>query len=136
MGLAGFGMPWEEGEDAWVMLRRPDLEDMTKTSDGGGPDSSEDVPAEMLADDDSKFVELEPGLKVRGLRSEAAGLRIEGRRPHSTCCCYCTMVRRCTTRKWRHRQRLVHRGSAGPTAPPRALCLCTGSVAACLHGGT
>ncbi|KAG2448528.1 hypothetical protein HYH02_006419 [Chlamydomonas schloesseri] len=64
MGLAGFGMPWEEGEDAWVMLRRPDLEDMTKTSDGGGPDSGEDVPAEMLADDDSKFVELEPGLKV------------------------------------------------------------------------
>ncbi|GLI60602.1 hypothetical protein VaNZ11_002775 [Volvox africanus] len=64
MGLAGFGMPWEEGEDAWLMMRRPDLEDVTKTSDGGGPDPSEDVPAEMLADDDSKFVELEPGLKV------------------------------------------------------------------------
>ncbi|KAG2496113.1 hypothetical protein HYH03_005716 [Edaphochlamys debaryana] len=64
MGLAGFGMPWEEGEDAWMILRRPDLEDMTKTSDGGGPDAVEDVPPEMLADDDSKFVELGPGLKV------------------------------------------------------------------------
>ncbi|KXZ55263.1 hypothetical protein GPECTOR_3g400 [Gonium pectorale] len=64
MGLAGFGMPWEEGEDAWVIMRRPDLEEMTKTSDGGGPDSGEDVPAEMLADDDSKFVELTPGLKI------------------------------------------------------------------------
>ncbi|EFJ45044.1 hypothetical protein VOLCADRAFT_118552, partial [Volvox carteri f. nagariensis] len=64
MGLAGFGMPWEEGEDAWLAMRRPDLEDLTKTSDGGGPDASDDVPAEMLADDDSKFLELEPGLKV------------------------------------------------------------------------
>ncbi|GLC59570.1 hypothetical protein PLESTB_001501500 [Pleodorina starrii] len=64
MGLAGFGMPWEEGDDLWLSLRRPDLEDVTKTSDGGGPDASDDVPAEMLADDDSKFVELEPGLKV------------------------------------------------------------------------
>lgn len=57
-------MPWEEGEDAWLALRRPDLEDMTKTSDGGGPDAAEDVPAEMLADDDSKFMELSPGVKV------------------------------------------------------------------------
>ncbi|GFR39649.1 hypothetical protein Agub_g115 [Astrephomene gubernaculifera] len=64
MGLGGFGMPWEEGEDAWHVLRRPDLEDLTKTSDGGGPDPGEDVPAEMLADDDSKFVELAPGLKI------------------------------------------------------------------------
>ena len=46
------------------MMRRPDLEDMTKTSDGGGPDSGEDMPAEMLADDDSKFIELAAGLKV------------------------------------------------------------------------
>ncbi|PNH07831.1 hypothetical protein TSOC_005683, partial [Tetrabaena socialis] len=65
MGLAGFGMPWEEGEEAWMMMRRPDLEDMTKTSDGGGPESGgEDVPAEMLADDDSRFVEIAPGLKI------------------------------------------------------------------------
>lgn len=63
MGLGGFGMPWEEGEDAWLMLKRPDLEDMTKTSDGGGPDAGDDVPPEMLADDDSKFVDL-GGLKV------------------------------------------------------------------------
>lgn len=66
MGLAGFGMPWEEGEDAWLMrgsYTRPDLEDMTKTSDGGLPDGGDDVPAELLADEDSKFVQLD-GIKV------------------------------------------------------------------------
>lgn len=64
MGLAGFGLPLEEGEDVWLSVRRPDLEDVTKTSDGGVPDTTDDVPPELLADDDSKFVELEPGLKV------------------------------------------------------------------------
>mmetsp|Transcript_18106 Transcript_18106/g.38963 ORF Transcript_18106/g.38963 Transcript_18106/m.38963 type:complete len:770 (+) Transcript_18106:366-2675(+) len=63
MGLAGFGYPWEEGEEAWTMLRRPDLEEMTKTSDGGRPDGGEDVPPETMADDDSKFVEV-CGVKV------------------------------------------------------------------------
>ncbi len=64
MGLGGFGMPWEEGEDAWLMLKRPDLEDMTKTSDGGDPDCGDDVAPELLADHDSKFVDL-GGIKVR-----------------------------------------------------------------------
>lgn len=65
MGLPGFGMPWEESEEPWLLRRPgpPDLEDLTKTSDGGLPENGEDLPAEMLADEDSKFVQLD-GIKV------------------------------------------------------------------------
>lgn len=65
MGLPGFGMPWEESEESWLLRRPgpPDLEDLTKTSDGGLPEHGEDLPAEMLADEDSKFVQLD-GIKV------------------------------------------------------------------------
>lgn len=61
------------------MLRRPDLEDMTKTSDGGGPESGgDDLPPELLADDDSRFVELEPGLKVHYKEVVPGGLGLQG----------------------------------------------------------
>ncbi len=65
MGLAGFGYPWGEGEEAWMLLRRPDVEEMTKMSDGGAStvDSSEGLPVEALADVDSKFVDI-CGIKV------------------------------------------------------------------------
>ena len=73
MGLAGFNLLWEEhsGDEAYTMLRRPDVEEMAKSSDRGGGfgasgsggggflgDWSGDVPAESLADSDSKFTEV------------------------------------------------------------------------------
>jgi hypothetical protein len=67
MGLAGFGYPWGEGEEAWVLLRRPDMEEMSKASDAGGSTtdggSCEDLPPESLADPDSKFIDV-CGIKV------------------------------------------------------------------------
>lgn len=56
MGLIGFGYPWEEGEEAWVMAGRQQsimesaLNEDLMTSDL-------DVPREVLADHDSKFVD-------------------------------------------------------------------------------
>ena len=66
MGLASFAYPWGEGEEAWVLLRRPDVEEMSKMSDGGASaaDSYEDLHVEALADVDSKFVDL-CGIRVR-----------------------------------------------------------------------
>eukprot|EP00798_Chlamydomonas_sp_ICE-L_P000009 gene9-12818_t len=64
MGLVGFGYPWTEGEEACVLLRRPDVEEMTKLSDAGSADdSAEDLTPEILADLDSKFIDID-GLKV------------------------------------------------------------------------
>lgn len=73
MGLAGFNLLWEEhGDEAYTILRRPDVEEMAKCSDRGGGfgasgsgggggflgDWSGDVPAESLADGDSKFADV------------------------------------------------------------------------------
>lgn len=54
MGLGGFGYPWEEGEEAWLMLGRSQnwTEEDELLSDSGG-----DVPPRSLADADSLFVE-------------------------------------------------------------------------------
>jgi hypothetical protein len=62
MGLAGFGYPWEEGEEAWGMLRSAPtvLEAMTKSGDGA------DLSPESLADEDSRFMDV-AGIKVGGL---------------------------------------------------------------------
>ncbi len=48
---------------AQALRRAPDIEEMTKSSDG--PEWGEDVAPEMLADADSKFVEI-GGLRVGG----------------------------------------------------------------------
>jgi len=58
LGLTGYGCPWDEApEDGWTALRRaPDIEEMTKSSDG--PEWGEDVAPETLADTDSKFVDV------------------------------------------------------------------------------
>ena len=56
MGLGGLGDPWEDAEDAWVVVGRSDRawteEDDALAADGGG-----DVPPRSLADADSLFVE-------------------------------------------------------------------------------
>lgn len=61
MGLGGVGVPWDEQEESW-QLRRSNLEDLTKCSDGGG-EGDEDVAPETMADSDSKFVEI-GGMRV------------------------------------------------------------------------
>lgn len=77
LAAAGMGN-WTDGAggDAWNgTLRRPDAVEMSKTSesgpntDGVGAGGSsgagtEDVPAESLADDDSRFLDI-MGIKVR-----------------------------------------------------------------------
>ncbi|KAJ9523876.1 hypothetical protein QJQ45_020064 [Haematococcus lacustris] len=71
MGLAGIGYPWDESDEAWGILRRPPhvMEPMSKACMGphgiahGGGQEAEDVPAEMLCDEDSRFVEVD-GIKV------------------------------------------------------------------------
>ncbi|KAJ9523573.1 hypothetical protein QJQ45_007254 [Haematococcus lacustris] len=73
MGLAGIGYPWDESDEAWGILRRPPhvMEPMSKACMGphgiahGGGQEAEDVPAEMLCDEDSRFVEVD-GIKVSG----------------------------------------------------------------------
>jgi hypothetical protein len=68
MGLAGFGYPWEDGEQAWLLhsQRVSDSGSHPKntSSDGGvaaGPDG--DLPPECLADPDSSFVDVD-GVRV------------------------------------------------------------------------
>ena len=73
MGLSGPGfIPWEDSEETYSVLRKPDTEEMAKNSDRGcgiasssSPaafsflgDWSADVPAESLADVDSKFADV------------------------------------------------------------------------------
>ncbi|CAD7697615.1 unnamed protein product [Ostreobium quekettii] len=62
MGLIGFGYPWEEGEEAWVMAgRQQSIRESTMQE--GLLSSDDDVPREMLADESSKFVDC-GGLSV------------------------------------------------------------------------
>lgn len=77
MGLAGMGYPWEEGEEAWGMLRNVPhvLDAMSNSGDfgawgpGDGASAMADLPPEVLADDDSKFMEV-AGIKVSGIRAD------------------------------------------------------------------
>jgi hypothetical protein len=68
MGLAGFGYPWEDGEQAWLLhtqrVSEPGMHAKNTSSDGGvtaGPDG--DLPPECLADPDSAFVDVD-GVRV------------------------------------------------------------------------
>ena len=50
-----------------ALRRAPDIEEMTKSSDG--PDGGEDVAAETMADTDSKFVDVMDGsIRVSGVQ--------------------------------------------------------------------
>ena len=65
-GLGGWGFPWQEGEDAWMVLGH--LQSQAEAEEGQGPASSvgrrdADVPAEQLADPDSRWAES-GGLRV------------------------------------------------------------------------
>ncbi|GMH33529.1 hypothetical protein BSKO_01363 [Bryopsis sp. KO-2023] len=60
MGLIGFGYPWEEGEEAWVMAGRRSFHE-TGTDDDILLDL--DVPREVMRDVDSKFIDC-GGLSV------------------------------------------------------------------------
>ncbi len=85
MGLTGLSYPWEESEEnMWTTLKRPDIEEMGKTSEGGGIssliESSADVPAETLADADSRFINVF-GLKVHYKEVWPSGLSNGGRSP-------------------------------------------------------
>ncbi|MEW5319945.1 MAG: hypothetical protein WDW38_011055 [Sanguina aurantia] len=75
MGLGGVGVPWDEQEESW-QLRRSNLEDLTKCSDGGG-EGDEDVAPESMADGDSKFVEV-GGMRVHYKEGAAAAVVLAG----------------------------------------------------------
>ncbi|GFH20851.1 AB hydrolase-1 domain-containing protein [Haematococcus lacustris] len=85
MGLAGIGYPWDESDEAWGILRRPPhvMEPMSKACMGphgiahGGGQEAEDVPAEMLCDEDSRFVEVD-GIKVHYKEAWPSGLPTPG----------------------------------------------------------
>lgn len=56
MGLVGFGYPWEDGDDGWVMSgRHGSIYDTPEDEDAILMDM--DVPREVLQDPDSKFID-------------------------------------------------------------------------------
>ncbi|KAK9836382.1 hypothetical protein WJX74_000036 [Apatococcus lobatus] len=78
LGLLGFGYPWEEGEEAWLMMGKRAPPSPSSRSD---MHLSDDVPAISLADPDSRFVDC-CGLSVHykevspleGCRYEQTGI--------------------------------------------------------------
>ena len=70
LGLSTHGCPWEdESEDTWSLLRTraPGVEEMHKPPDAGLASEGllDEVPAEVLADEDSKLVDVGWPLRVR-----------------------------------------------------------------------
>ncbi|KAK9869036.1 hypothetical protein WJX84_005053 [Apatococcus fuscideae] len=78
LGLLGFGYPWEEGEEAWLMMGKRAPASPSSRSD---MQLSDDVPAVSLADPDSRFIECcglsvhyKEAFPLEGLRYEQQGI--------------------------------------------------------------
>ena len=87
MGLGGFGYPWGDEENAWVVMGRSDCdwteEGALMAADGGG-----DVLPRSLADPDSLFVEC-AGISVHYKETCTANV---SRNVYIRCDCVCVCV--------------------------------------------